>query len=237
MARLPVSGVAISSPRREEGGLRRALSDLGLADVFNDNAVHEIYLQLGEIIGRWMSEQQRLEVSPVARALLSMAKNLGEVSVLLGGLETGIHSGLEITVASRTAEYLAMDPTVGSLEKARELVSAFQQDAARMAHVCMVARADLPDRPGERGRPALDWYDDFAALLLDLADTADVKPILRKDRVSGARSGWLFEAAQALESFLYPEMRSPSPEACGKRLERSRTRLRERERQKVRRRR
>jgi len=81
----------------------------------------------------------------------------------------------------------------------------------------------------------LDWYDDFTALLLDIANMAGVKPTLRKDRSIGARSGWLFEAAQALESFLYPEMRSPSPEACGKRLERSQRRLRERERQKARR--
>jgi hypothetical protein len=234
MTRLPASGASVASPYLDEGNLRRVLSDLRIGHAFDATAVHEIYLRLGEIIGRWMSEQQRLEVSPVARALLSMAKNLGEVSVLLGGLETGIHSDLEITVASRTAEYLAMDPTVGSLEKARELVSAFQQDAARMAHVCMVARAALPDRPGELGRRALDWYDDFTALLLDVADTADVKPALRKDRISGARSGWLFEAAQALESFLYPEMRSPSPEACGKRLERSLKRLRARERQKAR---
>jgi hypothetical protein len=60
-----------------------------------------------------------------------MAKNLNEVSALLAGLETGIHSDLEIAVASRTAEYLAMDPTVASLDEARELISAFQRDAAR----------------------------------------------------------------------------------------------------------
>ncbi len=190
---------------------------------------------LGAIIGRWMSEQQRLEVSAVGKALLSMAKNLNEVSALLGGAETGIRSDLEIVVASRMVEYLAMDPTVDSRDTARELVSAFQRDARRMAHVSLVARADLPDQAGERGRRVLDWYDDFTALLLDIANMAGVKPTLRKDRSSGARSGWLFEAAQALESFLYPEMRSPSPEACGKRLERSQRRLRERERQKARR--
>jgi hypothetical protein len=234
MTRLPTSGASVASPYRDEGQLRHVLSDLRIGHAFDVKAVHEIYFQLGEIIGRWMSEQQRLEASPVARALLSMAKNLGEVSVLLGGLETGMHSDLEIAVASRTVECLAMDPTVGSLDKARELVSAFQRNAARIAHVCMVARADLPDRPVEHGRRALDWYDDFTALLLDVANMADVRPTLRKDRISGARGGWLFEAAQALESFLYPEMRSPSPEACGKRLERSQRRLRERERQKAR---
>src|SRR5262249_11707673 len=161
----------------------------------------------------WMSEQQRLEVSAVGKALLSMAKNLNEVSGLLGGLETGIHSDLEIAVTSRMVGYLAMDPAVGSHDRAREFVSAFQRDARRMAHVSMVARADLPDEAGERGRRALHWYDDFTALLLHVANIAGVNPTLRKDRVSGARSGWLFDAAQAFESFLYPEMRSPSPEA------------------------
>jgi hypothetical protein len=232
MARLLTSGASVVSPYRDEGDLCRALSDLRIGHAFDGAAIHAVYWKLGAIIGQWMSEQQRLEVSAVGKALLSAAGNLNEVSTLLGGLETGIHSDLEIAVASRTAEYLAMDPTVGSLDKARAFVSRFQRDTVRMAHVCMVARAGLPDRPGERGRRALDWYDDFTALLLDVADTADVKPILRKDRISGARSGWLFEAAEALESFLYPEMRSPSPEACGKRLERSLRRLRERERQK-----
>jgi hypothetical protein len=232
MTRLPTSGASVASPYRDKGELRHVLSDLRIGHAFDVTAVHEIYFQLGEIIGRWMSEQQRLEVSAVGKALLSTAKSLNEVSALLGGLETGIHSDLEIAVASRTAEHLAMDPTVGSLDKARMLVSAFQRDAARIAHVCMVARAGLPDRPGGRGRPALDWYDDFTALLLEVANTADVKPTLGKDRISGARIGWLFNAAQALESFLYPEMRSRSPEACGKRLERSLRRLRERERQK-----
>jgi hypothetical protein len=160
-----------ANPRRlgsialsRRGDLRRVLSDLRIGHAFDMTAVHEIYLQLGEIIGRWMSEQQRLEVSPVGKALLSTAKSLNEVSALLGGLKPGIHSDLEIAVASRTVEYLAMDPTVGSLDKARELVSAFQRDDARVAHVCMVARADLPDGPGERGRRALNWYDDFTAL-------------------------------------------------------------------------
>ena len=234
MARLPARGATVAAPYRNEGELHQMLSDLRVSHRFDATAIQNLYLELASVIGQWMAEQQRLEVPPVAKALLSIAKNLSEVSALLGGLETGIHSDLEIAVASRAAEYLAMDPTVGSLDKARELVSTFQRDAARMAHVCMVARAGLPDQPGERGRRALNWYDDFTALLLDVADTADVKPTVRKDRISGARSGWLFEAAQALESFLYPEMHSPSPEACGKRLERSLRRLRERARQKAR---
>lgn len=172
MTRLPTTGASIASPCRNEGQLRRVLSDLRVEYAFDAAAVHELYWKFGAIIGQWMSEQQRLEVSPVASALLSTAKNLSEVSVLLGGIETGIHSDVEIAVASHAVEYLALDPTVGSRAKAQQLISSFRQDAARMAHVCMVARAALPDLPGERGRPALDWYDDFTALLLDVANTA-----------------------------------------------------------------
>jgi hypothetical protein len=228
-----MSGSSIVSPLRSEGELRRVLSDLRIDDS-SPTSIQEIYLSLASIIGQWMSEQQRLEVSSVAGSLLSTAKSLNEVVLTLGGFETGLHSDLEIAVATRIGKYLALVPGVSSFAEAQELISSFRQEAARIAHVCMVARADLPDRPGERGRRALDWYDDFTALLLDVANTADVKPALRKDRITGARSGWLFEAAQVLESFLYPEMRSPSPEACGKRLERSQRRLRERARQKAR---
>jgi hypothetical protein len=225
MARLPASGATIVFPLRDEGGLRHILADLDVGHAFDATAVHQLYWKLGEIIGQWMSEQQRLEVSPVAKALLSTAGNLSEISILLGGLEAGLHSDLEIAVSSRIAQYLALDPAVGSLARAQELISSFQQEAARIAHVCMVAVADLPEQSEERGRRALDWYDSFTSLLFDIADRAGVQPALRKDRITGARSGWLFETARALETFLYPYMRSPSAEACGSRLDRSKRRL------------
>ena len=58
---------------------------------------------------------------------------------------------------------------------------------------------------GKSGRPQPDWYDEFTALLLEIAKTAGVEPRLSKDRISGARGGWLLDAAQALETFLDPQ--------------------------------
>src|SRR5262249_37031465 len=141
--------------------------------------------------------------------------------------------GIEIEVASRLARHLAMDPSSNPPEP-YELLASFRREVDRVAHVAMVARADLPGGLEGPGRSALLWYDDFTALLLDIAKQAGVEASLRKDRITGARGGWLYEAATALESFLWPEMRSQSPEACGKRLERSLVRLRNRKRQKPR---
>ena len=224
MPRLPVSGSSIVSPLRDEGELKRVLLDLGVD--LSPAAVHELHVKLAVIIGQWMSEQQRLEVSSVSGALLSTARNLNEAAVTLGGFETGLHTGLEIAVGTRIARYLAIVPGVCSLTEAQELISSFRREATRIAHVCMVARADLPDRPEKSRRQALDWYDEFTALLLELANKAtDARTRWKgRDRV---RIGWLIDAARALESsFLYREMRSPSSEACGKRLQRSRRRLR-----------
>ena len=232
MPRLLSSGASIVLPFRDEGELKRALFDLHVSQSLDPAVIHDVYGKLGLIIGEWFSERaERIEASPIAKALLSTAKHLSAASRLLSGHETGFRTSVEIGVTSETARYLALDPTVGSQAQAQEIVSTFQQEAARIAHVSLVAYAALADQSADRGRPALEWYDDFTALLLEIAVKADVEPTLRKDRITGARSGWLFEAAQALESFLYPEMRSPSAEACGTRLDRSKRRLRRRTRQ------
>jgi hypothetical protein len=231
MPRLPASGAWVETPRRAERELKIVLYDLGLARIFDESAEHELYLKLSTIIGRWSAEQQRLEFSPVAKALSSTAQKLNEVSRLLAGIETGIRSDLEIVVASRVANLLSMDPTVGG-KSGQDLLRSFRVEADRIAHICLVSAADLPQAPGKRGRRAHEWYDAFTSLLLQIAKKAGLRPALKKDRVTKIRSGWLLDAAQALETFLDPLMRSPSSEACGKRLERSLGRLRKPQRQK-----
>jgi hypothetical protein len=234
MTRLPASGTAIATPLKSKAELKRALSALQVGEMFDTNAIAELYSKLGIIIGLWLSEQSRIEVSPVAKALLSTANNLRDIARLLSGLEEGLRGSLETAVASEAIKYLALDPTVGSRSKARALVSAFQQDASRIAHVCLVAHTALNDQAGPRGRPALEWYHEFTAVLLEIAAKAGVKPTLRKGRIDQVRSGWLFDAAQAFEPFLHQEMRSPSAEACAKRLERSQAAQRKANRQKQR---
>jgi hypothetical protein len=235
MTRLSASGTAIAAPYKSKVELKRALSEqLHIGELFDLRTLDELYWKLGLVIAKWLSELARVEVSPVAKALLSTAQNLSEASTLLSGLEEGFHSEFATVVTSEVTKYLAFDPAVGSQSKACKVISAFQQDAARIAHVCMVARAGLPSQSGPRGRPALGWYDDFTALLIEIAEMAGVAPTLRKGRIDQVRSGWLFDAAQALEPFLYPEMRSPTAEACGKRLERSRKALGKPNRQKPR---
>jgi hypothetical protein len=230
MARFSARGSGVATPTREKAELARVLSELRLAQPSEDHLVDEIYFRLAVIIGKWFAEQERVEVQPVASALLRMAKNLSEVSQLMGGLETGWRTGFEITVASQLRQYLARDPTIGS--DAESLMTSFRQGADQIANACMTGYGELSQARGKRGRLALDWYDDFTALLLDIAGKAGIEPTLRKDRLTGVRSGWLFEAAQSLEIFLDRYMRSPSPEACGKRLERSRRRLKGPARQK-----
>ena len=122
---------------------------------------------------------------------------------------------------------LALDPTIGSIDTAKTLVGNFHAQSAKLGHACLVAWADLAEEGGQKGRPALHWYDDFTSLLLDIAKKSGIKASIGRDRATRERTGWLFQAAQALEPFLDPWMRSQSAEACGKRLERSTRRLRD----------
>jgi SAM-dependent methyltransferase len=192
-----------------------------------DHGVHQYYLTLASIIGDWLSERGRLKTEPIKKTLLTMANNLRGASAFLGGLETGIRTDIEIAVSSRVLNLIALDPTIGSMDSAQELLSSFCRDAERISHVCSVAAADLPSRPDKRGRKAKGWYDSFTALLLNVAEKAGIRPTLYRDRNADddTPKGWLLDAAQQVETFLPKEMRSPSDEARYKRLERSKVNL------------
>jgi hypothetical protein len=215
------------TPCREESELKCVLSELCPGTIFDDDAVHQLYTTLASLVGGWLSEQARLETSPVKNALLTMAKNLGEASALLSGLETGVRSDIEIAIASRVQNLMALNPTIGSLDSARALLGSFRRDAISISLTCMVAAADLPSHPEKRGRKAKDWYDSFTTLLLSIAEKAGIRPTLYKDREAEYEPpvGWLLDAARELETFLPAEMRSPSDVARYKRLERSKDNL------------
>ncbi len=204
--------------------MKRVVSDLGVD--LSPAAVHELHVKLAVIIGQWMAEQQRLEVSSVSGALLSTARNLNEAAVTLGGFETGLHSGLETAVASRIARYLAVVPGVSSLAEAQEahfIISARGHSDSPRLHG---GRADLPDRSENLG--VRRWIGTMTSRRCCWSwRTRRLTPGPGGRGGIGSEMGWLIEAARALESsFLYREMRSPSSEACGKRLQRSRRRLR-----------
>jgi hypothetical protein len=227
MPRLPTSGSSLMTPCREESELKRVLSELCRGSIFDDAAVHQYYMTLASLIGGWLSERARLETVPVKNALLTMAKNLGEASALLSGLETGVRTDIEIAVASRVQNLMALNPTIGSLDSARAMLGSFRRDAVSISHTCMVAAADLPSLPEKRGRKTKDWYDSFTTLLLSIAEKAGFRPTLYKDREAKGEppAGWLLDAARELETFLPAEMRSPSDVARYKRLERGKDSL------------
>ncbi len=212
-------------PKLSESDLKGALGKLGVAAVFSDAEVHELYLSIAAIYGKWLSEQEAMEVSPVAKKLRNLGHNLIDASNILGGLETGLRNRVDTEVTSQAINTLALDPTLGSRFRAQQLIAEFRGNAASLGHACLIAYADLSQKASNDGRAPLLWYDGFTALLLQIARKAGIEANLNKNRANRMRGGWLFDAAQALEPFLDAYMRSPSPEACGKRLECSRKRL------------
>jgi hypothetical protein len=179
------------------------------------------------MIGQWSAEQDRLNISPLVKTLTAMRRDLERIGRILSGEEEGLQDIRDTEIASRLASVLAENPEVGSRRQANKLIDSFRRDAAKLAHACRITAHDLRQQVGKDGRPRWTWYDGFTALLLEIAKAARVKPSSGKDRISGERVGWLVDAAQALETFVEPGMRSPSREACGKRLEQSQKALKQ----------
>jgi hypothetical protein len=231
MARLPTSGATVATPHRDEADLQKVLAELCPEWSPKESDTKRFHRRLAGIIGQWSAEENRLDIAPLVKTFTAMGRELNKFAKILSGHETGLQEIHDITIVSQLAMILALDPGVGSRPQADKLIESFRGDASKLAHACLVAAHDLKRMVGESGRPQAEWHDEFTALLLEIAEKAGVEPRLSKDRISDARSGWLLDAAQALEIFLDPQMRAPSVEACFKRLERSKTHLQQTHRQ------
>jgi hypothetical protein len=100
MKRLSIRGASLLTPARTEDELKLALGKLGVANSFDDAAIHDLYFRIAQICGSWFSEQEAAEVSPVSKALRSTGKNLLEASQLFSGRETGLTTHVEIEATS-----------------------------------------------------------------------------------------------------------------------------------------
>jgi len=213
MKRLPVKPASLVTPEGSKDDIKCALEKLGVGEKFGDGAIEEIHFGLSKIVGRWFDEQSAKEASPVAKALLSIGKELIAAAELLGGHQDGFHTHVEIEATSYVKNILASDPSIGLIDNADLALNTFRDGASLIGRACLEAYSDLKSHGAKGGRETLHYYDDFSRLLLDIASQAGVEPKNIKDRVTGLRSGWLYEAAQAFEPFLYKHMRSPSAEA------------------------
>ena len=92
MKRLLITGTSLATPKLGEEELKRVLAELGAAAVFDDAAVHELYMKLAAVHGAWLAEQQAKQVSPVAGALRRAGTCLIEIAGLLSGHETGFQT-------------------------------------------------------------------------------------------------------------------------------------------------
>jgi hypothetical protein len=223
MKRLPISGASLASPELTSDDLRGALGRLQVGHAYDHAAVDELYFDLSRIAGAWWAHEGSKEYAAVAAELRRAGAALASSAELLSGWETGLKSATQMFATSLTTETLALDPTLEG--DAREYLSKFTEDAKRMGHACQVAAARLSEKSELKGKEKLTWYDDFTKLLLNIAEAGGVRPTLGNDDARDTPCGWLFEAAQELELFLFRGMRSPSVKACGKRLERSLKRI------------
>src|ERR1700731_1353052 len=139
MARLPISGVTISTPFLDgpnprvlnELDLAEALSEICPQNVFTPEAVKAIYSKLGLILGLWCAEQDRLDSSKLARAISGFANDLDAIAKTLSALQDGLHHRLDIEIVNQLQTALALNPEVGSRERAVDLLSSFQKDAVK----------------------------------------------------------------------------------------------------------
>ena len=184
-----MTGTSLATPKHGEEELKRVLAGLGAAAVFDDAAVHDLYMRLAAIHGAWLAEQQAKQVSPVASALRRAGTCLVEIAGLLSGHETGFQTHVTVETTSQAARMLARDPTIGSIERAHELINTFKEDAAKISGACLGAYADLTGRASKDGRDTLGWYDEFTRLLLGIAEKAGIEPNLNKDRRTRKRGG------------------------------------------------
>jgi hypothetical protein len=218
----PTTATRRSAPRATPDDLRYCLIELEVGHAFDDTRVDRLYWRFGSISGGWFANEEGKEASSVVAMLRKLQKDFTIGANVLDGKKSGLKSTTQIFSTRLTTEALALNPIVLDPEG---LLDRLVKDLTTVAHACQIAQGWLSGPADRKGKDPLMYYDDFTQLLVEIAEAGGVAPTLGNDDVNDTPCGWLFDAAMALEPFLYPELRSPSVKACGQRLRRSLKRI------------
>jgi hypothetical protein len=231
MAQVVSTGSSSGSLYECETNLARVVADLGLQPLSSSDET-EFRSELGNVIGRGLekiavtkklSPNAKLQTKDIAGVLKAIARGLQSNEAVLRGRQTGLRQPHEIEVASRIREILSKNPEIKI--DADEFLRDSCDRISTISDACLIAARDLELNKAEAGKKAIDWFDDFTRVLVNLADKNGVRPTIENDRRTGKPKGRFFTLAAGIERLLYPEMRSPSPSALAKRLSRSLARL------------
>jgi hypothetical protein len=215
-----------------ETTLAQVIADLRLAPLSDDDE-KKIRTELEFIIGRGFDELAGspkyggLQVSDVQRTLKRTAAKLDKIETLdaigvsaiehlLRGTDTGLQTSHDSAVAGKLIGLLARE--LGNYGKAYDLVIGFRKHPNIIADACRRAAKELSLITGKVSRPRIDWYRDFRRVLVFIAEKNGIRTTISVDPRTHKAQGSFLDLAVAFERLLLPHMRSPSSEACAKRL-------------------
>jgi hypothetical protein len=231
MAQVMSTGSSWASLYECENSLARVVSDLGLPPLSSSDE-EDIRSTLGHVIGRGLARiavtkklnpEAKLQTKDIGGVLRAIARDFRSHERTLRGRQTGLRQSFEIEVANRIREVLSKNPEIKI--EADEFLSDSCDRIGAISDACLIAARDLELNRAEAGKKAIDWFDDFTRVLVNVAEKNGIRPTIENDRDTGKPKGRFFELAAGFERLLYPEMRSPSPSALAKRLSRSLARL------------
>src|SRR6266850_1296396 len=109
MARLPTSGVRISTPFQDgssprvldKADLRDALAELCPQMVFASSDIKIFYSDLSLILGLWDAEQDRLDSSQLGRAISGIRTDLEAIAKTLSAQQNGLHQRLDLEIVTQ----------------------------------------------------------------------------------------------------------------------------------------
>jgi hypothetical protein len=227
MAKLPRRGVGYQSLYEDKTTLPEVVATLGL-EPLSEESECELRVMLGLALAQWEEPYTDIQVKDVVTALNAQAKRLDGLAPLAAVARCGFCRGEDIAVSGHLVQVLASNPTISNVEAAHAYLSEFCDRAQDIASACRAAAKGVLSTRGKSGRSRYDWYDQFTAALVELCNQNQIEPSAGIDPISDEPIGGLCEVASEFERLLLPKMRSPTPAALVKRLQRSLKRIRER---------
>lgn len=220
MAKLRRTGVGYQCLYELECTLPEIMASLGLKPL-SKSAEREIRNQLGFALPKWEEPYTAVEVKAVVGSLKAHEKRLDQISSMGTITREGFAGAQNLAVGAQVLQVLVSDPNIGSVEGARAYVKDFCDRADTLASVCRAAANTLQSKKGKGGKNRYEWYDEFTAVLVRICKQNKIEPTVGIDSITGEPVGGLSAVAAGFERLLPPNMRSRTPSAMVKRLQRS----------------